>query len=98
MTAPASRDDLVRAIATAIKAVAPNAASVDASTRLMGQHAAVDSVGFVTLLVQLEQDLGNGVDLSTSFLEQSSVDESSNPFRTVGSLADHLRHLISVRA
>jgi hypothetical protein len=98
MSTAASREDLIRVIANAVTAVAPTAGSVDASTRLMGQHAAVDSVGFVTLLVQLEQDLGNAVDLSTSFLEQSSVDEAANPFRSVGSLADHLRQLMSVGA
>lgn len=90
-----SEDEIRRAVIDSVRTVAPDAGPVGTDTRLVGSQAVLDSVGFVTLLVDLEGRLGNGVDLSTSFLEQDGVDEASNPFRTVDSLAAHIRRLAS---
>ena len=85
----------IAAVVESLLAVAPDAGDVGSETALVGSEAILDSVGFVTLLVELEQRLGNGIDLSTAFLSQDAVDEGSNPFRTVGSLAAYIRQLRS---
>jgi acyl carrier protein len=90
-----TQSDLTQTIIGAVLAVSPTAGTISADTCLMGQGAVLDSIGFVTLLVQLEQDLGNAVDLSSSFIEQSGVEEAKHPFLTVGSLAQHLERLMS---
>jgi hypothetical protein len=90
-----SEDEIRRVVVESVKAVAPDAGPVGRDTYLAGSQAILDSVGFVTLLVDIEGRLGNSVDLSTSFLEQDGMDEASNPFRTVESLAAHIQRLAS---
>ena len=90
-----SEDEIRKAVLESVKTVAPDAGPVGSGTYLAGSEAILDSVGFVTLLVDLEGRLGNGVDLSTSFMEHDGVDEASSPFRTVDSLVAHIQHLAS---
>ena len=88
---------ILKAVIDSVTAVAPDVSAIGADTHLLGAEAIVDSVGFITLLVELEQRLGNGVDLSTSLLEQEGVAEADDPFLTIGSLTDHIERLCSIR-
>jgi len=90
-----SRDDLLSEITATLRSVRPDLGVPDAGTRLTGSEAVLDSVGFVTLLIALEQNLGNSLDLAASFLEVGGSEGESNPFHTVGSLADHIHRLSS---
>jgi hypothetical protein len=90
-----TRDAIVSAIADAVAAVSPDSGAVDETTYLLGSYAIVDSVGFITLLITLEQNLKNAVDLSASFIEQGHLEEAKNPFLTVGSLANHIHTLLA---
>src|SRR5262245_756025 len=90
-----SRDAIVSVIAGAVATVSPDSGTVDETTYLLGSYAILDSVGFITLLVTLEQNLKNAVDLSASFMEQGHFEETKNPFRTVGSLANHIHNLLA---
>jgi hypothetical protein len=67
----------------------------DRNTPLTGKEAVIDSVGFVTLLITVEQGLNGVVDLAADFMEHGSVGEETNPFRTLGSLADHIYDLVA---
>jgi hypothetical protein len=96
-TGPLSKDHIRNAVVESVKTVAPDAGPVGNDTYLSGSAAILDSVGFVTLLVDLEGRLGNSVDLSGSFMAQDGVDEASSPFRTVDSLVTHIQHLSSMR-
>lgn len=89
-----TRSEIVRSVADAVADVAPQARTIAETTCLMGNDAILDSVGFVTFLVALEQKLGNEIDLSTAFISQGTVEESQNPFLTVGSLAAHIELLL----
>jgi hypothetical protein len=82
-------------IGDALTGIAPQTESVDAHTSLLGAQAVLDSTGFVTLLISLEQNLGGAVDLAASFMEVGDVEEASNPFQTVGSLANHINALLT---
>jgi acyl carrier protein len=92
-----ARNEIVTAVIDSIGAVSPDVGTVNATTQLLGPEAVLDSVGFVTLLIALERNLGNAVDLSAAFLEQDGVDEALHPFSTVGSLADHIMGLLANR-
>jgi hypothetical protein len=92
-----SRDAVLSVLVETLATVSPSLAGSTAQTALMGNQAALDSVGFVTFLVSLEQNLDNRVDLVSSFSEQGSFGEHDHPFRTVGSLAEHIhRHLAAL--
>ena len=90
-----SRDAIVSVIVDTVATVSPNTGNVDEATQLLGSCAILDSVGFITLLVTLEQNLRNTVDLSASFIEQGHFEETKNPFLTVGSLANHIHDLLA---
>jgi acyl carrier protein len=92
-----TRDEIVKTVIDSVGVVVPDLVSVNADTYLVGPDAVLDSVGFVTLLIALEENLGDAVDLSASFLEQSDIEEAADPFSTVGSLADHIIGLLSKR-
>lgn len=83
----------VEIVRRAIAAVRPDLLSVDVSTPLIGDAAVLDSVGFVTLLVAIEEQMDGRVDLAAAFLESGTEDNATNPFCTVGTLAQHLRAL-----
>jgi|KBSSwiStaDraftv2_1062776.scaffolds.fasta_scaffold1145382_2 acyl carrier protein len=92
-----TRPEVVKTVIDSVGAVRPDLANVSPETHLVGPTAVLDSVGFVTLLIALEGNLGNAVDLSASFLEQNGPEEPGYPFSTVGSLADHIMGLASKR-
>jgi hypothetical protein len=90
-----TRDAIVSVIVDAVTTVSPDSGPVDEATYLLGSYAIVDSVGFITMLITLEQNLKNAVDLSASFMEQGHFEETKNPFMTVGSLANHIHNLLA---
>ena len=90
-----SRAEVLEAIITSVATVAPDVGHVDATTHLLGPSAVFDSVGFITLLIAIEQRLNGSVDLSSSLMAQDAVPEAENPFLTVGSLTDHVGQLLS---
>jgi hypothetical protein len=93
-----ARDNLVSAVIEAVATIRPDAPHVDGQTRLSGTGALLDSVGLVSLLINLEQRLDNAVDLASSLMESANVPEDKNPFQTVGSLADHIHRLLATPA
>jgi D-alanine--poly(phosphoribitol) ligase subunit 2 len=91
---PHSREQVFHVIVSSMRSVTPGVEKIDERTALMGAGAVLDSVGFVTLLIAIEQNLSGAVDLSTSFLDQDGTPEGPHPFRTVGSLTDHVTSLM----
>jgi acyl carrier protein len=95
---PQTKDhpDIVHVVVDTLTLVVPTITVADADTSLMGSEAVVDSVGFVTLLVSLEQNLAGKVDLVSSFSALGDVAEKDHPFRTVNSLASHIQSLLAL--
>jgi acyl carrier protein len=89
------RNEILKIVIDSLQVVSPEAGAVNADTHLLGANAALDSVGFITLLVTLEQNLPGAVDLSTAFMELDGVEETRHPFSTVGSLTDHIGQLLA---
>jgi hypothetical protein len=90
-----TRDRIESVIVDTLASIRPELPRPASSTTLIGEQAVVDSVGFITLLVAIEQNLDGAVDLSASFMEQSASDDAQNPFRTLGSLTDHICLMLS---
>jgi acyl carrier protein len=87
-----AQDDTRAVVLETLALVSPGLPSDD-SLPLIGSQASLDSVGFINLLVALEQRLGGAIDLSASFMEQGDGEGPGNPFRTVGSLTRHIQDL-----
>lgn len=92
-----THSDLLSAVIEAVATVRPDADAVGQQTRLIGSGALLDSVGLVSLLINLEQRLDNAVDLASSFMTSANLAEEEHPFRTVGSLTEHIQQLLADR-
>lgn len=92
-----TQNDPLSAVIEAVAMVRPDAGAIGEQTRLVGSGALLDSVGLVSLLINLEQHYENAVDLASSFMASASVAEEEHPFRTVGVLAEHIHQLLAAR-
>ena len=69
-------------------------ASVDENVVLVGKDAVIDSLGVVSLIVEVEQSLETNHDVTVTLANDRAMSERNSPFRTVGVLADHVYSLI----
>jgi len=58
-------------------------------TVLVGNDAVIDSLGVVSLIVEIEQRLESGHGVSVTLANDKAMSARSSPFRTVGVLTDH---------
>jgi acyl carrier protein len=66
------------------------AAPTAADTRLFGPEGVLDSLGLVSVLVELEQEIADRAGSTISLMDDRAMSESASPFRTVQSLADYI--------
>lgn len=90
-----TQGQLVSLVSESVTSTKPDVGPLTADTPLIGQHAVLDSVGLITLLVSLEEKLHGAVDLAASFMSQEDPDAPEHPFRTISSLASHLHQELS---
>ena len=69
-------------------------APFDESVVLVGKEAVIDSLGVVSLIVEIEQSLETGHDISLTLANDRAMSERNSPFRSVGVLTDHILTLI----
>ncbi len=63
-------------------------------TYLIGRRASLDSLGLVTLIVDLEQKIEETFNVALTLANERAMSQKSSPFLTVGSLADYICTLI----
>lgn len=64
-------------------------------TRLVGRSAVLDSLGLVTLIVDLEQRLETDFGVSLSLANERAMSQTKSPFRSVESLTDYVCELLA---
>ena len=62
---------------------------VDAETFLFGREGVLDSLGLVSVVVELEQRLSDREGREISLMNDQAMSQTRSPFRTVRSLADY---------
>ena len=67
----------------------PIVVAVDAETVLFGEGGLLDSLGLVTLIVELEQRIEDRFGVRVALADERALSERRSPYRTVGSLADY---------
>jgi acyl carrier protein len=67
---------------------APGALGED--TVLVGKDAVLDSLGVVSLIVEVEQRVESEHGASVTLANDKAMSQRNSPFRTVGVLTDHL--------
>jgi acyl carrier protein len=65
-------------------------AVVDTDTVIVGQSAVLDSIGVVSLIVDIEQRLEAEHGVAVTLASEKAMSQRSSPFRTCGVLAEHI--------
>ena len=63
-------------------------------TTLSGETGGLDSLGLVNLVFVIEQKVEQEFRVSVCLADEESVGAEDGPFRTLGSLTDHLRRVL----
>jgi acyl carrier protein len=97
------RSTAIELIYTALKEVldqagVPAPATLTEDTVIVGKDAALDSLGVVSLIVEVEQALEQKHDVSVTLASDKAMSAKNSPFRTVGVLADHVLETIKEEA
>lgn len=90
----ASRDQVVQLILDVaadlnLSLTRPIDVSQGEGAALFGGEGVLDSLGFVSLVVAVEQALDE-IGISVILADERALSQKSSPFRTVGSLADYV--------
>jgi acyl carrier protein len=67
---------------------------LDEETVLVGNNAVLDSLGVVSLIVEVEQRLEIDYNISVTLANDKAMSQRNSPFRTVGVLTDYLCTLL----
>jgi acyl carrier protein len=73
-------------------------AMLDETTRLIGRSAVLDSIGLVTLIVEVEQRLETDYGLVVVLADDRAMSQTRSPFLSVGTLADYVMQLAAEHA
>ena len=73
-------------------------AEITESTPLIGQGAILDSMGLVTLIVEIEQRLEEDHGVMVVLADDRAMSQKNSPFRSVGALTDYLQELVAEEA
>jgi acyl carrier protein len=63
---------------------------IDSSTELYNGEAGLDSLGLVTLLINIEQKIESEYGISLTIADEKAMSEQNSPFKTIGSLVSFL--------
>lgn len=86
---------LVTKSAQEAKAQRVGQSDVSEDTPLLGPGSALDSLGLVTLLVDIEQLLRLEHGAAVTIVSERAMSQRNSPFRSVGALTDYLCVLIA---
>ena len=70
-------------------------APVARDTALFGASGVLDSLGLVSVLVEIEQKVADRLGRTVSLMDDRAMSQASSPFRTVASLAVYLAAQLS---
>ena len=66
----------------------------DENEPLIGRDSELDSIDFVSMVVDIEQRLSDDHGVSISITSERAMSQHESPFRTVGTLVDYIMRLI----
>ena len=73
-----------------IQAGTPAPEVITEQTVLVGADAVLDSLGVVSLIVEIEQRLEASQGISVTLANDKAMSQRNSPFRTVGVITDHV--------
>lgn len=93
-----TRDELVTLILNAIREFTelPEAEfdMLDETTRLLGENHILDSLGLVSVLMDVEQQVNDQLGVEIMIADERAMSQQRSPFRSVASLTDYVLTLL----
>jgi acyl carrier protein len=86
----AAVDIVTRSLRELIEQLGDAPPDITEDTVIVGKDAVVDSLGLVSLVVEIEQRLEAEQNLAVTLASEKAMSQRSSPFRTVGVLADYI--------
>ncbi len=68
--------------------------NMNEETPLFGQSGILDSMGLVSMIVAVEQDIEDEFDAQVTIADAKAMSQKNSPFKTVGSLTQYIMSLI----
>lgn len=63
--------------------------------RLIGHESILDSLGLVSLVVEVEQHLADDLEVTLILADERAMSQKRSPFRSIGALADYICDLVT---
>jgi acyl carrier protein len=92
---PMTVEIVTSALRDAVSQNGGDPSSVTEDTVIVGPGAVVDSIGVVSLIVDIEQRLEVDQGISVTLANDRAMSQRNSPFRTPGVLADHILATVS---
>jgi acyl carrier protein len=73
----------------------PPTAEITEATTLIGRNAVLDSLGIVSLIVDLEQQIEERFGATLSLANDRAMSQKNSPFRSVQTLTDYIVSLLA---
>jgi acyl carrier protein len=95
-----NRDEVIEIITSSLQetlelsASEVDPSSVSPETRLVGHSAVLDSMGLVSLILDIEQRVNDQYDVLIILADERAMSQKQSPFRSVSTLADYIVQLI----
>jgi acyl carrier protein len=81
---------VIAALRDAVDQNGGDASAVTEETVIIGPEAVIDSIGVVSLIVDIEQRLEMDHQISVTLASDRAMSQRNSPFRTPAVLADHI--------
>ena len=73
-------------------------ASLSTETPLYGKQGILDSIGLVSMIAEVEQEVEDAFGHSVTLADEKAMSQVRSPFRTIGSLADYVCQILEPAA
>jgi D-alanine--poly(phosphoribitol) ligase subunit 2 len=67
---------------------------LDEETTLFGQNGLLDSLGLVSLVVNVEQAVEDAYGMSISLTDEKAMSQRNSPYRSISSLSNYIHSLM----
>lgn len=95
MTKENIKEILVKIVMEETKALIDTDKNLNGNTVLLGAEGILDSMGLVSLIVAVEQDVEDEFGKEITIADAKAMSQKNSPFRTVGSLVDYIETLLN---
>lgn len=95
MTNENTKETLINIVIEETKALIDNDENLNEKTALLGAEGILDSMGLVSLIVAVEQDVEDEFGKEITIADAKAMSQKNSPFRTIGSLVDYIKNLLN---